>query len=244
MKRYIKADDEFFDSWDDDTRLHLAEDPNTDPNILQELAKDYTSVIIREFVARNPNTPIPALKRLARDGDEEVRSAVAYNKNTTTDILKKLATDYDIMVQDNVADHPNADAEVLDILAHHHPGWQACQYIAENPKTSSETLDFLSTVTPSHHIFEFYKKLICNPKTPHSALARLLNDKDSHWLLADYSTDPDVLDELSKICPAYLKLNIAKNPNTPAETLNYLLKARSKEVKDAVRNHPNYIPMT
>ena len=111
MKRYIRADDEFFNYGDADTRLHLAGDPNTDSNILIDLAKDYTSDIIREYVARNPNTPVSALKRLAMDGDEGVRSAVAYNKNTTTDILKKLATDYDIMVQDNVADHPNADAD-------------------------------------------------------------------------------------------------------------------------------------
>ena len=199
MKRYIRADDEFFDYGDGDTRFHLAEDSTTDPNILMDLAKDYTSDIIREAVARNPNTPIPALKRLAMDGDEGVRSAVAYNKNTTTDILKKLATDYDIMVQDYVAEHPNADAEVLDILAHHHPGWQAYQYIAENPNTSTETLDFLSTVTPSHHAFDFYKKIVLNPNASLDALINIYNIKDCAWLITKYSDRTDILDYIAEI---------------------------------------------
>ena len=73
---------------------------------------------------------------------------------------------------------------------------------------------------------------------------KMLKLEDAHADLAQYSTDPDILDKLSKICRPYMKLDIAKNPNTSPETLNYILRSRSKEIKDAVRNNPNYTPMT
>lgn len=197
MKRYIRATD-FFDYGDSDTRLHLAEDSNTDPKILAELAKDYTSDIIRGCVARNPNTPVAALQRLAKDGDNSVRSAVAYNKSTPIEILNELASDYDWMVQDNVATHPNSDATTLDIVAKHHPDWQTCQDLAENPKTSTETLDYLSTIKPSKNEFKFYGKIISNPNTSLDTLIRMLDMKDGEWLIPKYTDRSDILDYIAE----------------------------------------------
>lgn len=198
MKRYIRSDDEFLAYGDGDTRLHLADDPNTDPTILGELAKDYTSNYIRWRVACNPNTPVDALKRLARDGDDSVRAGVAYNISTPVDILNQLAKDRYMRVQSNVATNPNATSETMDILALSNPDWQTCQDIAENPKTTTETLDYLSTLTPSQHLFEFYKKIITNPNASLQALTNILDTRDGEWLITKYTDRSDILDVIAQ----------------------------------------------
>lgn len=198
MKRYIKCDDEFLNYGDSDTRLHMAGDPTTSPEVLATLAKDYTSSIIREYVARNPNTPVSALKRLAKDGDESVRSAVAFNASTPVEILNVLASDWYMGVSNNVARNHNATSETMDILAKSNPDWQTCQDIAENPKTTTETLDYLSTLTPRHHLFEFYKKIITNPNASLQALTNILDTRDGEWLITRYTDRSDILDVIAQ----------------------------------------------
>lgn len=198
MKRYIKCDDEFLNYGDGDTRLHMAGDPTTSPEVLAALAKDYTSNIIREYVARNPNTPVSALKRLAKDGDTSVRSAVAFNTSTPVEILNELASDWYMGVSNNVARNHNATSETMDILAKSNPDWQTCQDIAENPKTTTETLDYLSTLTPRHHLFELYKKIITNPNASLHALTNILDTRDGEWLITKYTDRSDILDVIAQ----------------------------------------------
>ena len=60
------------------TRLRLAKDPGTPPEVLAELAGDIDDGV-RWVVAENVNTPLEALHRLAADADRYVRTAAAYN---------------------------------------------------------------------------------------------------------------------------------------------------------------------
>jgi len=62
-------------------RSHVAQNPNTPPEALQELARD-EDWNVRYRVAQNPSTPPAALQELARDENEYVRSHVAQNPNT------------------------------------------------------------------------------------------------------------------------------------------------------------------
>ena len=66
-------------------RSHVAQNPNTPPEALQELARD-TDWGVRSRVAENPNTPLAALQELARDADWRVRYRVAHNPNTPREI--------------------------------------------------------------------------------------------------------------------------------------------------------------
>lgn len=57
-------------------RLRYAQDPDTDPEILVELARD-SDVSIRAAVAAHPATPVAEFTRLASDPQVEVRAAAA-----------------------------------------------------------------------------------------------------------------------------------------------------------------------
>ena len=69
MKRVIKASIENID---------IAENPNTPPEVLAELARDEDEDV-RCYVAENLNTPSKVLAELARDWDERVREAATNN---------------------------------------------------------------------------------------------------------------------------------------------------------------------
>ena len=94
MKRYIK--NSVIDTLDADFdgRLYLAENPNTSPELLDELAKD-KDYLIRLSVACNPNTSESTLRELSKQGSADIRYAVAEHKNTPRDILLKLSGDSD-----------------------------------------------------------------------------------------------------------------------------------------------------
>ena len=69
------------------TRLKLAQNPNTPPEILTILARDEDEDV-RWRVAHNPNTPPEILTHLARDKDGDVRYYVERNPNATREIIQ------------------------------------------------------------------------------------------------------------------------------------------------------------
>lgn len=77
-----------------DTRIAVAQNPNTIKETLLELAKDI-SWSVRWTVARNPRTNWQALRKLAKDKNWVIREVVAKNPNTTKQILLGLAKDED-----------------------------------------------------------------------------------------------------------------------------------------------------
>ena len=89
------------------TNRELAQDPNTNPEILKSLATD-DDWVVRCWVARNPNTTPEILASLATDCDWDVRCVVARHPKTTLEILKSLATDDYRYVRYYAAHNPNA----------------------------------------------------------------------------------------------------------------------------------------
>jgi hypothetical protein len=71
-----------------------ATDPNTAPEILEQLAAD-DNPNIRYDIARNPNTPKESLQLLATDKYPDVRYCVARHPNRT-ELIERLVfmTDY------------------------------------------------------------------------------------------------------------------------------------------------------
>jgi len=87
-------------------REAVAKNPNTPPDALARLSRDWIGDI-REAVAKNPNTPPDALARLSEDGSGNIREAVARNHNTPPDILSRLAGDKSESVRVEVDQNPN-----------------------------------------------------------------------------------------------------------------------------------------
>lgn len=90
--------------------LEVAKDPTSPPVLLEvllALPKDIKNYLpgLREALAQNPNTPIPALEQLATDFDEAVRLGVARNPSCSPEILEQLAKDLDENVRQAASQH-------------------------------------------------------------------------------------------------------------------------------------------
>jgi hypothetical protein len=99
-----------------ETRLAVAYNMDTPPDILRLLGGERRSVRVRRAVAGNPNTSAEVLWSLATDNDLEVHQIVALNSGTPADLLVELAgrsVDFALLVSLN----PGAPNEVLDALA-------------------------------------------------------------------------------------------------------------------------------
>lgn len=99
-----------------ETRIQVAYNKDTPPDILKFLGGERRSVKVRRAVAAHPNTPIEDLWSLAADKDLEVHQVVALNSNTPAELLVELAgrsVDFALLVSLN----PGAPDEVLDALA-------------------------------------------------------------------------------------------------------------------------------
>ena len=207
-------------------REGVARNTSVTPEILSELAND-PSDDVRALVASNPKTPDEILSLLSADDDRVSTNLIEQSRTSSAALAQVARKAYHYQDLIGVVEHPNVTPEIIDYVVDNHLFW------------NSEPRNFLGI-----NAYEVYTAIIQSPKTSHKTLEKMLKLEDAHSRLAKYSTDPDILDKLSKICRPYMKLDIAKNPNTSAETLNYILKSRSKEIKDAVRNNPNYTPMT
>jgi hypothetical protein len=62
--------------------------------------------------------------------------------------------------------------------------------------------------------------------------------------LAKITTDPVILDELSKDKNWYVRSYVVKNPNTTPETIDYLSKDEDPDVRWCVARNPNTTPET
>ena len=121
----------------------------TDCNILAKIAK-YENPEIREEVARNENTGVDTLRRLAEDSDIDVLMSVARNKNTPADILDKLA-DYDFYgVQEEVACNLNTSSDTLEKLVNLGNSLDVVRLVARNVNISPK----LRTELSKHYDWE------------------------------------------------------------------------------------------
>ena len=74
------------------TILGIAENPNTNPHILNQLAR-HEEPEVRIGVADNPSTPFSTLLKLSGDESEDVRYAMAENHNLQGFLLARLQND-------------------------------------------------------------------------------------------------------------------------------------------------------
>lgn len=90
----------------------------TDEDILEYLATNYDSPIIKRNVAANLTTSSNILNYLSSNNEDvTTRACVARNPNTSADTLKTLATDSSSYVRDAVIRNHNTPNEIIQFLA-------------------------------------------------------------------------------------------------------------------------------
>lgn len=221
LKKLLQDQDKY-------VRAAAIANPNTPKNLLEQierlnspetpqdrLAELATSewLIIRERVALHPNTPVSLLEELAKDQISAVRLAVAQNPNTPGSILEQLVEDKDKEVAIAIAANPNTPVSILEELAQKTRNKELQEAAIKNifsryPDKAVALETFLKSFKPS-----FTRLLVfLNPLAPSSFLAK--NFRSSSWLE---------------------RYAIAQNPNTPLNTLKFLLQDGNRIVRAAAR---------
>jgi len=67
-------------------------------------------------LAENPNTQKDVLRKLAKDRNASIRDLVAAHSNTPKDALLHLATDRNALVRHNVATNCKSSSNILSVL--------------------------------------------------------------------------------------------------------------------------------
>lgn len=107
---------------DTPTRLKLAEDENTAPEVLEkitmeEFSREDGDLNIIAALAGNPSTPPELLSQMLYLNTAKIRRALARNPSAPPDVLKTLATDRAQNIRVAVARNPNTPIALLIHLA-------------------------------------------------------------------------------------------------------------------------------
>jgi Leucine rich repeat variant len=145
-------------------KISIARDLQTPIEILKKLAQD-PNEDVRCAVASNRNLPLDTLLKLADDPSRNVKLQLVtqrFNRSIPVEILVKLASDPHEMVRKEIASNPNTPPEILAQFADDTSDW-VTKALVGNANTPVETLEYLGI---QRHIVNAR-----NPKTPPAALA-------------------------------------------------------------------------
>jgi predicted DNA-binding WGR domain protein len=146
-------------------------------------------------IANNLNLTLSLMSDLAANKNEEVRSELAQNPKLTPDLIKLLSADKSKQVQSRVAENLSTPIEILVSLS----------------KEKDKDGDIKGA-------------LASNPNTPPAILEELMNFAQLRCAIAhNPSTPKNVLEELAIDDDPCVRSFIARNKNTPADTLRALM---------------------
>jgi hypothetical protein len=103
---------ELLGNGDKQTRLRLAENESSPPDVLRKLAKDKDPEV-RAGVANNPSATHTTLKKMALDPHDDVRFAMASNPHLPLEILEQFIEDQNPYVSDRA--QKTLDGLVLEL---------------------------------------------------------------------------------------------------------------------------------
>lgn len=137
---------------------------------------------------------------------------------------------------DDIKYHPNLTPKLLDYVATE-CGDNCFSQIAENPKTSKETLECMYIKTQYFHI---RGAIIDNPNAPDKILIDFIdkalkdtNKQNTYWAVSNIKRmSPSLLKRFSKDKDPLIRLSVAKNYYTPMNTIRELQNDSDKLVKD------------
>jgi hypothetical protein len=245
------------------TKLRVASDPATYPEVLNQLAtgeqpdaafnnqsegpvwlfKEIVNYVdpdkdprLKINVINNPGTNLETIKGLAGDSDPSVRAAIINNPRIPVEMLKEFAKDSDPSVRITVVQNPRTTLETLKVLAKDSdPSIRAA--VINNPKTPVEVLkDLAKDPDPGVRT-----AVINNPKTNTEILQLMENEESSTGklaLAANKNTPYNIIKDLSYDLDPEVRINIAKNPKTPIAMLTEMSIDKASGVRAAIVNNP------
>jgi hypothetical protein len=237
---------------------HLAQHPNTPPQILEKLA-EFEEVTIRAAVAENPNLGERSLLALLEDKSSDVRNAaiknpsismavidelewrknhqqreaIAQNPSVPLSVLKFLVEDENCNVRTMLAKNPTIPVNLLSTLAEDE-SYRVRLSVAENINTPKTVLEKLGKDE-----FCFVRQGVAkNPKTPGNLLSVLLEEY-SLEVAANPNTSQKILSKLSLNGDEKIKIAVAGNPSTSKDDLELLAKDESHLIRAEVAKNIN-----
>lgn len=240
----------------------IARNPGASLRILDTLARDESSYVrygleqnpqapqsalrtcyelygVSSNLAENPNTPKDILEECSRAEDANIREAVARNESTSPDVLNMLANDSSEYVRATVAENPNTPQETLERLSYDES--KAIRHsVAKNPSITRAIATELFADTE-----EVHEGLALNPSTPKEILDKLAKAVDEYiriYVASNKNTAAETLEEMisSPTAPLYTRIVIAigENPNTPPRLLRFLSGNPDRFIREAIARNP------
>ena len=191
-------------------RAAVARNAATMPDVLRHLAHD-PAVAVREAVAAHASTPPECLADLAHDAHAPVHQQVAMNSRTPPPLLEALAHDPQVQVRAAVVQHPSTPRATFEQLAREDVPEMAEALAASALLTTEIARRLLAT-----KLARLHERVAANPALSADLLAKLLQ-------------------QLSE--PAYVR-GLARNPQTPAETLIWLAGHKNYAIRRVIAAHP------
>lgn len=244
------------------SKMRQAQNKNTPPEILAQLANKNESMPIRRAVARNPNTSEETLFSLKKD-EQSVVIDVANNPNASNKLLDSFFScpnrdaarkaSWNLKMRQKIiqqAQSENTTSKTLARLASD-KSMVVRQSVANNPNTPLETLE---TETLKKLVREFPQEIVAHPifdiliiENPDVSLSLKISIF-RHPNLAekikklDLSTIGMILDLLILESPKRIetfKKKAANKCDASERVLNYLKNDRDREIRMAIANNPN-----
>ena len=214
------------------TNISIAEDGNTSPDVLAELAKNEEEEV-RKLVAKHPNTPSAALAELAKDTIKEVRALVSKNPNTPPAALKELAKENSWAVVQNPSTPPEA---LVELAKDEYLGVR--EMVAKHPNTPPKAfVELVRKDGIKKGLYGVDIRII-----PPEAFVEMARDEDKRvrrFATENPDITPEVLAELAKDKDWEVREAVADNRTTPPEVLAVLAKDENENVRQrvAVKSH-------
>ena len=209
-------------------KTKVAKSQKASAEVLKKLAEDGNNDV-RLYVARNPKTPAEVLKKLAEDKNEndDIRKAVARNQNAPIEVLVKMAEDENEDIRSSVARNPSTPAETLVKLTEDEDGFVKIK-AAENPNTPVEVLVKMAEDSNAK------LGVAGNPSTPLELIKKMSEDENvfvRYFVAKNPKIPAELLVKLSEDKESFVKEAVAENTNTPVEILVKLAKNENNQVR-------------
>lgn len=206
--------------------------------------KDYSdfsgfTVANRKIIANNPNSPIQALVKLAKDEDPGVREIVASRAACPLEVLIELSTDSNSTVRWRVGLNQKTPKDILVNLAMDQEP-EVRVGVAANRKASDEVLVSLAN-DPEENIRGEVAK---NINTPIKVLVQLSKDQNVlvRYVLARSPSCPsNILSELANDEVGMVRAAVAGNRSAPGEVLARLANDASWKVNGVAKETIHWI---
>jgi hypothetical protein len=188
---------------------------------------------IKVLLATHPKTPKKVLKRLLKEGEEEVLEAIHTNESLDHDLAKTLIDDEN--VAQKIAENIALDQDMFSLLSAYATQLaknitldqtmqkellelddeKVDENLAKNPALIQENLETLYKKSSNLH-----PCILQNKATPKSILESAFEDENNYIFLAKNEATPqEILTKLYTLGKSDILLELARNENTPVDLL-------------------------